>query len=182
MDSFELEDNLLGYMEDEFGVVLEDGSERELADLIVRMYEACAKGDVSLARSVVRDALKAEEVLKGSGVKSVIRSGDDDMDEDDSDAEGGGDNAAMEGEDEGRQQQMSVVQAMTNNDGTTNNNIGDNLALAYASETLFGGPPKPKKELPPPRQLGVAEPEKAPPVVDDDGFAPVATKRKGKKR
>eukprot|EP00585_Thalassiosira_rotula_P003961 CAMPEP_0196136772 /NCGR_PEP_ID=MMETSP0910-20130528/4969_1 /TAXON_ID=49265 /ORGANISM="Thalassiosira rotula, Strain GSO102" /LENGTH=118 /DNA_ID=CAMNT_0041397111 /DNA_START=197 /DNA_END=550 /DNA_ORIENTATION=+ len=39
MDSFELEENLLGYMEDEFGVVLEDGSERELADLIVRMYE-----------------------------------------------------------------------------------------------------------------------------------------------
>mmetsp|Transcript_9873 Transcript_9873/g.17291 ORF Transcript_9873/g.17291 Transcript_9873/m.17291 type:complete len:242 (+) Transcript_9873:110-835(+) len=167
----ELEDNLSAYMEEEFGVVLEDESERQLADLIWRMYEDCGRGDVRLAREVVSNAVKAAEVLEKSHVKSVIQSGqdgddDDDMDDDDdSDAEG---NA-------GAQQQG--MQGM--GDATNDNN---NVALSYASETLFGGPPKPKKELPPPRQLGEPEPEKPQPALDDDGFAPVVTKKKGKKR
>ncbi|KAL9189529.1 hypothetical protein ACHAXT_009204 [Thalassiosira profunda] len=158
----ELEDNLLGYMEEEFGVVLEDGSEREVADLIYRMYEGCAAGDASLANSVVQSAIKAEEALKASNVKSVIQSGNDDM-EDDSDDEGGERAAAPQ-------------QGEANGDATSS------AAAAYASQTLFGGPPKPKKELPPPRQLGDAAPEKHQPELDDDGFAPVVTKKKGKKR
>lgn len=183
----ELEDNLLGYMEEEFGVVLEDGSEIELANLIWNMYECCARGDVTLANSVVANAIKAEEVLKQSNVKSVIQSGqdgDDDMD-DDSDAEGD-DNVEMEndnnatargGESTGQQQSMMHMQQQQQQQmGNTN------VVEAYASGYLFGGPPKPKKELPPPRQLGEAEPEKPQPVVDDDGFAMVTTKKKGKKR
>mmetsp|Transcript_33263 Transcript_33263/g.59907 ORF Transcript_33263/g.59907 Transcript_33263/m.59907 type:complete len:246 (-) Transcript_33263:145-882(-) len=175
----ELEDNLFGYIEEEFGVVLEDGSERQVADLICRMYEMCAKGDSALAREVVQNAIKAEELLQQSNVKTVIQSGedgdeDDDMD-DDSDVEGdaAGTNTTMEGETVGQQQPVQVMMM---------NGAAENVALTYASETLFGGPPKPKKDLPPPRQLGDLEPEKPQPVVDDDGFAAVATKRKGKRR
>lgn len=178
----ELEDNLLAYMEEEYGVVLEDGSEREVADLIWNMYDACGRGDVRLARSVVQTAMKAEVALMESNVKSVIQSGedgdgdddDDDM-EDDSDVEEG--EAAMDNAG-GQEQQQQLQQTMPMVNDATNN-----LALAYASGTLFGGgPPKPKKELPPPRQLGEPEPEKEQPQVDDDGFAPVVTKKKGKKR
>ena len=60
MTLYELEDNLGAYMEEEFGVVLEDNSEREVADLIWRMYECCAKGDCGLANRVVEEAVKGE--------------------------------------------------------------------------------------------------------------------------
>jgi pre-rRNA-processing protein TSR2 len=162
----ELEDNLLGYMEDEFGVVLEDESEREVAALICRMYDACAKGEVTLAREVVQNAIKAEEALQRSDFKSVIQSGEDgDDDMDDDCAEGDAAPHDMGGE-------SGEGQQPTNND----------MASSYASELLFGGPLKPKPELPPPRQLGVPDPETPPPVVDDDGFAMVTTKSKGKRR
>ena len=195
----ELEDNLLAYMEDEFGIVLEDKSEIELAALIMDMYELCGKGDVVLANSVVENAIRAEMVLKESStmVKSVIQSGDDDDDdddmEDDSDVEGdnmvGGDHggdamtmtdanvaaAAAAGVGEMQQQQQQISQPAAQQQQLS-------TVEAYAAGYLFGGPPKPKKELPPPRQLGDAEPEMPQPVLDDDGFAPVVTKRKGKKR
>jgi len=83
MTLYELEDNLSAYMEEEFGVMLEDDSERQVADLIWRMYECCAKGDCTLANQVLTNAIRAEELLKGSGVKSVIKNGDDDDDDDD---------------------------------------------------------------------------------------------------
>lgn len=197
----ELEDNLLAYMEDEFGIVLEDKSEIELAALIMDMYELCGKGDVLLANSVVENAIRTEMVLKESTsmVKSVIQSGDDDDDdemEDDSDVEGdnmvGGDHgevgdamtdanvaeaaaAAGAGEMQQQPQQQQIIQPAAQQQQLS-------TAEAYAAGYLFGGPPKPKKELPPPRQLGDAEPEMPQPVLDDDGFAPVVTKRKGKKR
>lgn len=167
----DLEDNLLAYMEEEFGVVLEDGSERELSDLIWRMYEGCASGDVTLARGVVQNAVKAEEALKAGNVKSVIQSGGDggdDMDDDSDCSDVGG--AEVQAMSEGGEQQPN---------DTINSN--SSVALTYTSGTLFGGPPKPTKELPPPRQMGEAAPEKPSPVLDDDGFAPVVSKRKGKK-
>ncbi|KAL7546591.1 hypothetical protein ACHAWF_009922 [Thalassiosira exigua] len=166
----ELEDELSGYMEEEFGVVLEDGSEREVADAIWRMYEGCARGDASLARRVVRDATRGEEVLKAAGVRNVVKSGDDDGDDgmdEDSDAEGTGD---AEGVDGGNAASTSAAPSVA--------------ARHYASEALFGGPPAPpRREEPPPRQLGEPEPERPRPEVDDDGFAAVASKKKrGKKR
>lgn len=169
MSQEELEDNLLGYMEEEFGVVLEDESEREVADLIWRMYELCGRGDVRLAREVVQNAIRAEDAIRQSNVKSVIKSEDDDDMEEDDDSD-------VEEEETGNssvpQQQQQLMQA------------NNNMAQTYASGNLFEDPSKPKKvaTLPPPRQLGEAEPEKSQPVVDDDGFAPVVTKKKGKKR
>lgn len=176
MTLYELEDNLGAYMEEEFGVVLEDESEREVADLIWRMYECCAKGDCTLANQVVMDAIQAEEQLKGSGVKSVIQNGDDDDDDDDAMNEGN-DNQEVGGD----IMNNSSSTATPNNEATIPNIISS-TASEYSSGYLFGGPPKPKKELPPPRQLGEAEPEKPKPEIDDDGFAMVVTKKKGGRR
>eukprot|EP00568_Trieres_chinensis_P004929 CAMPEP_0183293434 /NCGR_PEP_ID=MMETSP0160_2-20130417/2119_1 /TAXON_ID=2839 ORGANISM="Odontella Sinensis, Strain Grunow 1884" /NCGR_SAMPLE_ID=MMETSP0160_2 /ASSEMBLY_ACC=CAM_ASM_000250 /LENGTH=149 /DNA_ID=CAMNT_0025454549 /DNA_START=360 /DNA_END=809 /DNA_ORIENTATION=+ len=76
----ELEDNLSIYMEEEFSVVLEDGSERQVADLIWRMYESCGRGDVSLARQVVASI---ETVVASQSAQKVVVQEDSDMDEDD---------------------------------------------------------------------------------------------------
>ena len=177
MTLYELEDNLGAYMEEEFGVVLEDESEREVADLIWRMYECCAKGDCTLANQVVMNAIQAEEQLKGSGVKSVIKNGHDDDDDDDDDDEDD-DDAMNDNEDS-----MNSSTTTPNNEAATiPTTTTSSSALEYSSGYLFGGPPKPKKELPPPRQLGEAEPEKPIPEIDDDGFAMVVTKKKGARR
>ena len=173
----ELEDNLLDYMEEEFGVVLEDGSEREVADLICRMYELCGRGDVTLARSVVQSAIKAEEARRASNIKSVFQ-GDDDIVEEDDDGDDMEDDSDSEGDEvestTSSVHQESSMQVM--NDAT---NIS--AVQAYALGALFGGTTKLVKETPPPRQLGVPEPEKPTPVLDDDGFATVI-KKKGTKR
>ena len=177
MKQDELEDNLLDYMEDEFGVVLEDGSEREVADLICRMYELCGRGDVTLARGVVQSAIKAEEATRASNVKSVFQGGEDIFDEDDDGDEMEDDDSDSEGEeDEGATDSAHQESSMQVMNDTTN----ISAVQAYALGALFGGPTKPKKESPPPRQLGVPEPEKPSPVLDDDGFAAVPTKKKGR--
>ena len=174
----ELEDNLLDYMEEEFGVVLEDGSEREVADLICRMYELCGRGDVTLARSVVQSAIKAEEARRTSNIKSVFQ-GDDDIVEEDDDGDDMEDDSDSEGEEvESTTRSVHQESSMQVMNDTTNISV----VQAYALGTLFGGPTKPIKETPPPRQLGVPEPEKPKPVLDDDGFAPALTRKKGTKR
>lgn len=174
----ELEDNLLDYMEEEFGVVLEDGSEREVADLICRMYELCGRGDVTLARSVMQSAIKAEEARRASKIKSVFQ-GDDDIVEEDDDGDDMEDDSDSEGEEvESTTSSVHQESSMQVMNDTTNISV----VQAYALGTLFGGPTKPIKETPPPRQLGVPEPEKPKPVLDDDGFAPAQTKKKGTKR
>ncbi|KAL3795215.1 hypothetical protein HJC23_008300 [Cyclotella cryptica] len=160
MTQEELEDNLLSYMEEEFGVVLEDNSEREIADLICRMYQQCGRGECVLVREVVANAMKAEEQLKQQNLKSLIQSGDADMDES-SDEEGEEENDD-EMETAPEEQQPTSLEE-------------------YVNRNLFGGPSKPKKELPPPRQLGEPEPQKPQPKIDDDGFAMVPT-RKGSRR
>ena len=170
MSQEELEDNLLAYMEDEFGVVLEDNSEREIADLICRMYQQCGRGEVMLVREVVEQALKVQGQLDEHKLKSVIQSGDAEMDE--SSDEDEGDDNEMVTEEQGRLPQNSA--------SVSHNNNFESIE-EFVSASLFGGPPKPKKELPPPRQLGEAEPDKPQPELDDDGFAPVVRKGKGKR-
>jgi pre-rRNA-processing protein TSR2 len=172
MTQEELEDNLISYMEEEFGVVLEDNSEREIADLICRMYHQCGRGECVLVREVVEKAMKWQEQLNQQNQKSVIQSGDTEMDEssDEEVEEGGDDEMATE-------EQHQKLQ--------TNNCVSQNNPASleeYVSSNLFGGALKlPKKELPPPRQLGEAEPEKPQPDLDNDGFATVVRKGKNKR-
>jgi pre-rRNA-processing protein TSR2 len=199
----ELEENLLDYMEDEFGVILEDGSEREVSDLICRMYENCGMGDISLARSVLRGAIMAEIATSKNDIRGVFQDVDggvggegdmddanDDENEDDDDIMDEGDDDSVGGteDDDGLRETTSTIAgssssahvvAMMGGDITTD--IPPEVVRAYASGALFGNDNKPngKKELPPPRQLGEPEPVKPLQVLDDDGFATVPTKRRG---
>ena len=79
LDEYDLEDNLAIYMEEQFSVVLEDDSERQVAGVLFRMYEACVKGDVTLARRAVENAQRAEAVMTAFPVQ--VQNTDDDDDE-----------------------------------------------------------------------------------------------------
>ena len=167
MTQEELEDNLLSYMEEEFGIVLEDNSEREIADLICRMYEQCGRGECALVRQVVEKAVNSQEQPNQQNLKSVIRSGDEEMDDSsDEEEEDAGDEMTTDDQNFLQVENYTITNASSLEE--------------YVAANLFGGPPKPKKALPPPRQLGEAVPEKTLPELDDDGFAPVT--RKGKIR
>lgn len=160
----ELEDNLAAYMEEEFSVVLEDGSERQLADVICRMYEACKTGDVALARQVVANA---QAVVSSMPAQKVVVQSEGELDDDDDDD----DNDNMDG---GAAVSSTINQAMT----------AQQAASSYAAEGLFGPLPTaarpPAANVPPPRQLGEPAPEKPQVEIDHDGFAPVAP-RKGRR-
>lgn len=162
----DLEDNLAIYLEEEFSVVLEDNSERQVADAIWRMYEQCMKGDASLAKQIVEAAAGVMEQASAFPVRIQSQEEDDDDDDDD----------IMEMDDDDMVDETApTLVAMA---PTTISN-----ASVYAAESLFG-PPKPIKRVVdehPVRQLGEAPPAQEPAVeVDEDGFAPVV-KRKGRK-
>mmetsp|Transcript_997 Transcript_997/g.1578 ORF Transcript_997/g.1578 Transcript_997/m.1578 type:complete len:234 (+) Transcript_997:83-784(+) len=162
MDISELEDELFDYMEQQFSVVLEDESEKQVAEVVYRMYEGCHKGDVSLARQMVVLANKAEEASKAYPVQ-VQSNPDDEIDEDDDKS-----NNAMQ-----NIQQMGTAAVAQ---------IPSFTAQQYASGSLFGvdQQTKPTGPAKPTRQLGESEPEKPAPEVDDDGFTSVVPNRRRK--
>ena len=151
MDQYDLEDNLAIYMEEQFSVVLEDDSERQVADVIYRMYEACLKGDVTLARQTVESAKRAEAIKTAFPIQvQSTEDDDDDMD------------AASESS---SQQQTANIAAQEY----------AAASLFGAAKKAQSGTPKPA------RQLGEAAPTKPPVEVDDDGFATVPAKRRNQK-
>jgi pre-rRNA-processing protein TSR2 len=86
-DEQDLEEVLLQVMEDEFCAIVEDGSERLVARMILRVKEECAKGDFEGVRR-----LEGEwRAGRGQGVKGVEIEGEDedDSEEDDEDDEDG---------------------------------------------------------------------------------------------
>ena len=74
LDIDSLEDNLAIFMEEEFSIVLEDESEKQLAQLIFQMYQSCGKGDYSLSRQIVSDSMKSQN----SNEKVTIQCDSDD--------------------------------------------------------------------------------------------------------
>jgi pre-rRNA-processing protein TSR2 len=156
IELWDLEDNLAIYMEEEFSVVLEDDSEKQVAAMLWHMYEACHKGDMSLARQAVESARRVEAVSATCPVHVQASEQDEESDDDD---------------------------AMDTNDSPTISVTS--AAQDYASSMLFGSPKKvaaaPEKPV---RQLGQEDDDSEKPhaqVLDDDGFAPVQTKRRNKK-
>merc|ERR1719330_187990 len=77
LDIDDLEDHLAIYMEEEFSVVLEDQSEREVAQLIWQMYQSCGKGDFTVSRQTAANAAKA----MASNEKVTVQSDSDDSDD-----------------------------------------------------------------------------------------------------
>lgn len=151
VDVFDLEDNIAIYMEEEFSVVVEDDSEKLIAQAIFSLYENCGNGDFTLSRQFIENVTKAAQEKKGKAVVQTEGELDEDSDDEEMDTSTS-DNAAQSA----------------------------NVAQEYAGDFLFGAPAGQEKKVssgPPPRQLGEAAPEAPQPEVDDDGFAPVSTKK-----
>jgi pre-rRNA-processing protein TSR2 len=150
MDVYDLEDALAIYMEEEFSITLEDNSERQVADTLIRMHNDCfgEKHDPTLCRQIVVAANLAAQQIATMPIQVQTTEHDDD----DDDMPDASDDMAAQPQ---------------------------SLAQSYASEALFGGPSQ-KKQAPvePVRQLGESAPQNMEPDVDDDGFASVVTKKK----
>jgi pre-rRNA-processing protein TSR2 len=184
----DLEDNLAIYMEEEYSVVLEDASERQVADTIWRMYEACFRGDLTMARQVVEMAESALQV--SSSNPSQIQSAMEDSDDDGDDVDGGDDNdnddADMMDDESvgGGVQAAPLVSTLPLMDAAHRWPAEGMTASEYAAQPLFG-PMARRRQLAPGdekvRQLGEPAPPVAAPIeVDEDGFASVSAKsRKG---
>jgi pre-rRNA-processing protein TSR2 len=155
----ELEDALSDYMENEFSLLLEDQSERQVADAIWHMYDQCGRGNVTLARQLVAVAASIE---KTQSTEKIVVQVEGEMDEDDD-------------SDVGNATTVSMGEVAT---------TPLSSAELYASGDLFAGATQVKKapvNAPPARQLGETHAPPPPRVeTDDDGFAPVVS-RKGKR-
>lgn len=79
VDVYELEDNLAIYLEEEFSVVLEDDSEKQVAEVIWKMFEMCGRGDFSLSRQIIDSSRTCHS---GNIVVQTHGELDDDSDED----------------------------------------------------------------------------------------------------
>ena len=180
----DLEDNLAIYMEEEFSIVLEDGSDRQVAETIYKMYEDCYKGDATFARSIV--ALAENAIAVESAFPSKIQSSEhdeDDGDDDMMDADGVDDN---DDDDLVIDAVNMDLPAARKFEAVATINFSQISAADYASASLFGACPG-KKERPlstqPVRQLGEQIPESATTPAaetDEDGFAPVSKKGRRK--
>lgn len=176
MEVYELEDNLALYMEEEFSLILEDDSERHVANSIVQMYQQCSQGEFSLSREMVAVAERIRLQGGESNNNNVTIISQGEIEEEDDDDDGG---------EECHQVQNLVATTATKTTITavTNNNVASITSatiLDYATGELFScGTSRPKKVVDLPRQLGeesVAT-NKDEPILDEDGFAVITTRR-----
>lgn len=163
MDIYELQENIFSYMEEEFSIVLEDESDKQVAEMICRLFEQCCQNeDLTFYREImemenrINSMPKDEIMLKVEGELDEDSDGEDGMDVDMTD---------------GQQQNVTKIAA--------ENNINYSNMEEYVSAPLFAteNDSSKKNTAPkgPARQLGEAAPPKLQPVeVDDDGFAAVA--------
>ena len=157
-----LEDNLFLYMEEEFTIVLEDDSEKQVAYTIWQMYEMCGKGDFTLARQMVNSAEKFAATYKPQKV-AVQTEGliDEDSDEE------------METDDMGQEGSNATTSIMT--ESSLPSIVEVSTAQEYAASYLFGAPPGSVKN----NQRSAPRKDKPEPEVDEDGFTTVPIKRRG---
>lgn len=79
VDIDDLEDHLAIYMEEEFSIVLEDESERQMAQLIWQLYQSCGKGNYDLSRQIVANSANA--VTSNVNVNVQCENSDDESDD-----------------------------------------------------------------------------------------------------
>eukprot|EP00980_Cylindrotheca_fusiformis_P029335 scaffold23297_cov132-Cylindrotheca_fusiformis.AAC.13 len=156
----DLADGFAIYLEEEFSVTLEDNSEQQVAEVILRMYEGLHKGDGSLCRQLLSSAEGAIAFNSQFPIQVQTTEHDDDDDED-----------------------MTGVPESVQNTPIVSPRVGTEAALVnYLDQPLFGAPMKVSAPSAPARQLGESAPSVPNVEVDDDGFAPVKAKGRGGKR
>lgn len=151
MDQMDLEDALAIYLEEEFSLTLEDDSEKQIAEVLLQMYRDCFARQDPTFCRQVVASSTQAEELIAAHPAQIQAN---EFDDDDDEME-------------------DMDQPSTSS-----------IAQSYAAGSLFGGTlPTKQPEAPPEpaRQLGDAPPEKMEPELDEDGFAPVATKKNKKK-
>ena len=150
----DLEDNLVIYLEEEFSVVLEDASEKQVAQTLFQLYAECAQGKTALAQHLVETALKYDQQI-AAAYPVYVQSTEHDEDDDD-------DEAMMDTTTDGSAPNVTMVAQQPT--------IPVVNPAEYAAQSLFGKPKKPKA----PRK-----PKEEPEVqMDDDGFATVTKGRR----
>jgi pre-rRNA-processing protein TSR2 len=156
VDVHGLADSLAVYLEEEFSVTLEDGSEMQVAEAIFAMYEGCHRGDFALAREMVARASGALEFNAQFPVQIQATEHDD--------------------EDEEMTHSSTNPSNSIHAAPTPSSNL---MPFNYSEQPLFGKMLKVSVPSGPVRQLGdSSEAQKIEVEMDDDGFAPV--KRKGR--
>jgi pre-rRNA-processing protein TSR2 len=165
----DLEDNLAIYLEEEFSVVLEDESEKQVALTLFQLYGQCVQGQTQLAEQLVQTALRYDQQIAAAYpvcVQSTEQDDDDDDDDDDDEAmmDTTGDDGPTIATEPLLQQKPPIMQQPETTPAFTS-------TADYASQSLFGKPKKPKA----PRQPR-EEPQDA--IVDDDGFETVTKARR----
>jgi len=183
----ELEDSLAIYLEEEFSVTLEDGSERQVAETLIRLAHEC-RTNPDTATTMVQQLLIAAEtaVATANAIPTHLQSNehdDDDEDEDMMDATA---------------PPQAIPTALPIPPPVPQSSIPSTNLEDYIRQPLFDGCPdavlrerhlqtalqqQQQREQAPVRQLGEAAPPPEAPemAVDDDGFATVPTKGKRRK-
>ncbi|KAF9583083.1 hypothetical protein BGW38_010285 [Lunasporangiospora selenospora] len=83
IDPFDLEDILLQVMNDEFSILLEDGSEQHIAKILDQLFLECTQGRYDIVQTLRADAQKTSGAIKSSsGAGEDASSGDEESDED----------------------------------------------------------------------------------------------------
>jgi pre-rRNA-processing protein TSR2 len=177
-DVIDLEDALAIYMEEEFSIVLDDGSEKQVADVLWRMYEEACIGSSTLAMHVIQ---MAEQVTKEFGHLPLQIQSSEPMDDDDDDP--------MDATAAAEESMLAEATSLSDYPAPTPNTIAN--ITEYGSQPLFGLSREQKRLAiinknaeQPVRQLGESLPEdpKVPQEVDEEGFAVVNSKRKASRK
>lgn len=166
-DPIDMADAIAVYMEEEFSVTLEDGSETSIANMVARLYHDCIVQRRTVVLHEVLAAATAPTIANNEQQSRIQVVQPSEYDEDDDD-----DDEAM------------ILETSTTTSALLSSWTPEAL-IAYGQQPLFGSisPPPPTRATAPVRQLGqsaaaaptTSDDNEA--MVDDDGFAPVVTRK-----
>lgn len=190
-DLIDLEDYLAIFLEEEFSIVLEDESEKQVADLVFTLYERCCFcNDFSLSRQLVQNADRIQSASTTTGSAIQIQSPCEDIDDDDDDLIDDNDDEQENNAMEVEEQNDGVLEPAKESVPSLSNlpfmlsstSTGQYVAKEYASQPLFGACDVSKSsQAVAVRQLGEKDASGSDNiVVDEEGFAPVINKKKQK--
>jgi pre-rRNA-processing protein TSR2 len=100
VDSDDIEDRILGIMEDEFGVDIEDSSSAAVAVKIITLYKECAEGNFETVDKLYKEwqEREAKRVPGASRVNVTVQGSDSDSDDDDDDEDNDNDDITTSNE------------------------------------------------------------------------------------